>query len=661
MKVFLLCNAHIDPMWQWEWEEGAASAVSTFRCAADFCEEFDGFIFNHNEALLYRWIEEYEPALFARIVKLVKQGKWRIMGGWYLQPDCNMISGESFIGQIEEGLTFFKEKFGVRPRTAINFDSFGHSRGMVQILKKCGYDSYLYMRPDCIEQSLPNNEFLWTGYDGSRIVAHRFEKWYSSFLGHAVDKITEHIEKKRGLENILVLWGVGNHGGGPSRKDLQDIAALTERMAAEGVEIIHSGVEEYFETINPETLPVFSESLRPSNAGCYISQIRIKQEHRFLEGKLFFTKAISAAAAINGLQAYPFEEIREASRDLYLAQFHDILPGSSIQDVESMGLRVMLHGEELLSRVCARMFFALSKGQPKAKDGYIPILVYNPYPYTVETEIDCEFMLADQNQDHSIVYIAEVHDQNGKIVPSQMEKERSNVNFDWRKRVVFRAKLLPSQMNRFDCRMVKQPISYSDTDWRGLPFQPSLAAGNARFQLNNEYMSAAVSPENGSIEYYNVDGKSVLGRQAAVLEVFNDSSDPWAMDGLSMKEPRSRFVPANAEQACRICGVDKPISPVRVVEDGEVRTVIESVMVCEHSSAVITYSIPKKDSYIDISVRIFCDEKDSMFKLSFPLEFAKDAEFIGEDVFGSAVLASDAGEQVAQRWVAVKSGDRAFT
>ena len=84
-EIHLICNAHIDPVWQWEWEEGAAAAVSTFRAAADFCEEFDDFVFCHNEALLYRWIEEYEPELFARIRRLVRAGKWRIMGGWYLQ------------------------------------------------------------------------------------------------------------------------------------------------------------------------------------------------------------------------------------------------------------------------------------------------------------------------------------------------------------------------------------------------------------------------------------------------------------------------------------------------------------------------------------------------------------------------------------------------
>ena len=120
--------------------------VSTFRIAADFCEEFDGFVFNHNEALLYEWVEEYEPALFQRLQRLVQEKKWHIMGGWYLQPDCVMPSGESLTRQIETGRKYFLEKFGVTPTTAINFDPFGHTRGLVQIMKKAGYDSYIFMR-----------------------------------------------------------------------------------------------------------------------------------------------------------------------------------------------------------------------------------------------------------------------------------------------------------------------------------------------------------------------------------------------------------------------------------------------------------------------------------------------------------------------------------
>ncbi len=115
-KLFLVSNAHVDPVWLWEWQEGATAAIATFRAAADFCEEFDGYVFCHNEALLYQWIEEYDSALFTRIQTLVQENKWHIMDGWFLQPDCNLPSGESTLRQILTGQAYFqKNSTGDRP------------------------------------------------------------------------------------------------------------------------------------------------------------------------------------------------------------------------------------------------------------------------------------------------------------------------------------------------------------------------------------------------------------------------------------------------------------------------------------------------------------------------------------------------------------------
>ena len=146
-KIHLVSNAHLDPVWLWEWQEGAGEALSTFRQAAEFCEKKKGYIFCHNEAVLYEWVEEHEPALFRRIRRLVREGKWHVMGGWYVQPDCNMPSGESFVRQILLGRSYFGKKLGVAPRTAVNLDPFGHTRGLVQILAKSGYTAYLCCRP----------------------------------------------------------------------------------------------------------------------------------------------------------------------------------------------------------------------------------------------------------------------------------------------------------------------------------------------------------------------------------------------------------------------------------------------------------------------------------------------------------------------------------
>ena len=111
-NVYLVANAHLDPVWLWRWEEGCAEALSTFRTAAELTEEFPGFVFNHNESVLYQWVKENDPALFETIRRQVQEGKWHIMGGWYIQPDCNMPAGESIVRNILTGRRFFSQEFG---------------------------------------------------------------------------------------------------------------------------------------------------------------------------------------------------------------------------------------------------------------------------------------------------------------------------------------------------------------------------------------------------------------------------------------------------------------------------------------------------------------------------------------------------------------------
>jgi len=354
-----------DPVWLWQWEEGAAEALSTFRTAADFCETYEGFVFNHNEALLYEYIEEYDPRLFQRIGKLAAQGKWHIMGGWYLQPDCNMPAGESFVRQILHGHYYFLDKFHKVPKTAVNFDPFGHSRGLVQILAKAGYDSYLFCRPLQKDCSLPNDDFVWVGFDGSRITAHRSSGHYLSQRGAAADKVKEW-KAAHGKDRLgLVLWGVGNHGGGPSRGDLEKMEVL--RRGTSDWEILHSTPESYFEDLERDaaSLPEVKKSLNPFAVGCYTTQIRVKQKHRRLENELYMAEKMSSSAALQGLLPYPRTQMQEATRDLLFAEFHDVLPGSAIEPAEEDALRLIDHGLEIASRLKLKAFFALAAGQPR--------------------------------------------------------------------------------------------------------------------------------------------------------------------------------------------------------------------------------------------------------------------------------------------------------
>ncbi len=642
-ELHLICNAHLDPVWLWRKPEGIAEAISTFRVAADFCEENEDFVFNHNESVLYEWVEENEPELFARIQKLVKEGKWRIMGGWYLQPDCVMPCGESFIRQIETGLAYFNEKFGVRPYTAINFDPFGHTRGLVQILKKCGYEHYVFMRPswfDC------ENDFIWKGFDGSEIIAHRTNQGYNSGKGKIAEKLERAFEREYGNGINMMLWGIGNHGGGPSREDLQTIADYMKQYPEKG--IVHSWCEKYFDRVDKSKLKTVSESLNYTMVGCYTSMVRIKQAHRRLENELAVCERMLALSGVE----YDKAELKKAIKALLFCEFHDILPGSSIRAVEEESLQLLSYGNEIAEKYKTKAFFALCKGQPKAKEGEIPVLVFNPHPYRVVREIEVEFQLADQNRNDNEVTIVSVRDSNGNYLPAQNEKEACTFSLDWRKRVCFRAELEPMSINRFDCELhvenypMRQIAPCDQTD--------------EHFTFDNGTMQVLISKKTGLIDKYCVNGVDMLKPASAMITVYNDDEDPWGMRCDGFKERIGEFVLLSDEKANAFNGYpEENLVNVRVIENGDVRLKIQAIFGYADSFAVVTYTIPKNGNHIDIKIRMISNNSSRFYKLTFDSAL-ENPEFIGQTAFGTETLRTNGDEAVFQKWCGIFEGEKSL-
>ena len=634
-EVHLICNAHLDPIWQWEWEEGAAAALSTFKAAADLADEFD-YIFCHNEVTLYKYIEEYAPALFARIRELIRIGKWHIIGGWYLQPDCNMPQGESFIRQIQVGHRYFMDKFGENPTTAINFDAFGHTRGLVQIIKKCGQDSLILCRPG--DDPTPAIQFLWEGFDGNRIKVNAGGQGYNSPLGGAADAIRA---KANGQPEDIVcaLWGVGNHGGGPSRKDLADI----DKMIADGsMTILHSTPETFFARIDPKI--VHAKSLRTSMPGCYTTMSRIKQKHAELENNLWMTEKLCSAAALRGLIDYPEAELNDVVEDLLNAQFHDILPGSSVRAGENNGLTIMEHGLFILNRLRARAYFSLCSAEPKAKEGEYPILVFNPNPYEWETEITCELMLADQNWSDTMAYIPRVVDADGNPVSAQITKEESNLNLDWRKRIVFRAPLKPLTVTRYSIYMDLMPkpekaIFHAD--------------GDIVIDLPDIDKHIEIDGTTGLLRSYRFNGKEYLSAGAFLPYFYDDNPDPWGMGGFQLhgmgRNPKPFTLMTNPD------GPFAGMKPIQIIDDGELYTAVECFFSCENTRIRVEYDIYKKNGAVDVTVDAFLNDANRMLKLAVPVSLTGD--YIGQTAFGTEELYKDGRECVAQRYVAVRDND----
>src|SRR6185369_2630009 len=219
--LHMIGNAHIDPVWLWQWQEGFHEVRATFRSALDRMNEYDDFIFISSSAAYYQWVEQSDPAMFAEIRQRVAQERWQIVGGWWIQPDCNIPCGESFVRQALYGQRYFKAKFGVTAKVGYNVDSFGHHGMLPQILKKSGMDYYVFMRPQPHEKGLPGRLFWWESDDGSRVLTFRIPFEYTS-TGKDLEQYIRRAagELKAPLNTLMSFYGVGNHGGGPTIENI---------------------------------------------------------------------------------------------------------------------------------------------------------------------------------------------------------------------------------------------------------------------------------------------------------------------------------------------------------------------------------------------------------------------------------------------------------
>ena len=631
-KIHLICNAHIDPIWQWDWQEGASAVLSTFQSAVNLAEKHN-YIFCHNEVTVYKFVEEYAPELFNKIQNLVKQGKWHIMGGWYLQPDCNMPSGESFVRQIQEAKRYFSEKFGVHPTTAINFDPFGHTIGLVQIMKKCGQDSYIFTRPYGSQLDLEDDLFYWQGLDGSKIKALRAHG-YNSPLGNS----REIIEKRASddeHETALVLWGVGNHGGGPSDKDLTDI---TDLINTSEDEFLHSTPENYFKEVEPSF--TFKKSLRISMPGCYSSMYRVKKKHALLENELFFTEKILTTAFNKGLlKDYPEEKIHEITEDLLNAEFHDVLPGSSIQCGEENGLKLLDHGLLEAERLKTKAIFALSSVKNVSKPGEYPIFVFNPHPYKYVDTIECEFMLQDQNWSDELYSKLTVLNEKGEKIKYQVIKEESNLNLDWRKRIAFSAELAPLQLNRFSVY-----VEFEEIKNKSKP--QSLI-----FKNDRKYVE--IDEKTGLLKAYEIDGINYV-KDGFSLVAFDDNSDPWGMSDEQQKRLGTNEKAFKLSQTPS--GVFKNMKSIQITEDGDIFLGVEAFFEFENTRAIIKYKIYKLNDDIDVDVTLFMGDIDKIIKLKIPV--CENGKLIGQTAFGIEELFTDARENVSLRFSGVEKNNK---
>ena len=334
-KVHLIGNAHLDPIWLWRWQEGCNEVMQTFRSALDRLNEYDDFVFTCSSAAYYRWVEEIDPDMFKEIQQRVEEGRWCIVNGWWVQPDCNMPSGESFARQALYSQLYYYEKFGKICKTGYNVDSFGHNAMMPQLLRQGGMCAYVMMRPGQHENAeIPQNAFWWESPDGSRVLTYHIPEGYGhSGPEHLKEKIKEYAERSENSgHGMMLFYGIGNHGGGPSRGDIEYF--MEEMKKEEFCELEFSSPDDYFREmlITPLDIPVWTDDLQHHASGCYSATSLVKQLNRKCENQLAAAEKFNTIASKVAGATPATKQFAEAWRNVCFNQFHDILCGCSIME-----------------------------------------------------------------------------------------------------------------------------------------------------------------------------------------------------------------------------------------------------------------------------------------------------------------------------------------
>ncbi|MDR0353551.1 MAG: hypothetical protein LBI02_09490, partial [Opitutaceae bacterium] len=280
-RLHMIGNGHIDPVWLWPWQEGVSLVHGTFRSALDRMNEAPDFCFTASSSLFYEWVAQNDPVMLDEIRKRVDEGRWGLVGGWWVEPDLNIPNGESLVRQGLYGQRSYQRLFGRHAVTGFNPDGFGHPGSLPQILTLQRLENYVFMRPNPSEKALQASTFWWVSPDGSRVLAYRIPISYGDKGRELRDRFQQILAlPSEPIPIRMVFYGVGDHGGGSTKLNIHSIQTI--RTGNGAPEILFSTPDRYFGEIrklDAVSLPEVKDELQHHAVGCYTVHSEIKKQN----------------------------------------------------------------------------------------------------------------------------------------------------------------------------------------------------------------------------------------------------------------------------------------------------------------------------------------------------------------------------------------------
>lgn len=622
--VHMIAQAHLDPVWLWRWTEGRAEALATSRSAVDRLHEFPDLHVVRGETQVYEWIEQEDPALFAEIRELIAAGRWHVVNGMVVQPDMNLPQGEALVRTALLGKAYMRERLGVDVRIAYCVDSFGHAGTLPQILKKCGFDYYVFMRPGHHEKTIPAQAFRWRGPDGSEILTFRIPFSYTTRTPDVEKKVDDTVaDMPPQLSDTMCFFGVGNHGGGPTVEQIRGVAALAGRR--QDLHIIFSSPQAYFARIATRALalPVLDDELQMHAIGCYSLNSHFKRLYRQAESALLGAERMACLAELWAQQPPPRQRLDALWHELAFNQFHDILAASSIkegQDDANMALGGVITAARALADDAGRGIAA--RVETAGPGG--TVVMFNPFPYQVQSYVEYEPWLGWESWQGAGWGLA---DDAGRPVPHQLVEPQSALNCQ---RVHLARLVFPVDLPPLGYRVYRFA--------HGIPAAPIPAQATARLDgLENDMLALRVDPATGDIVScrHKASGVELAGAGGwNVPQVLEDTSDTWSHGETAFEKVVGRFAQAS----------------VRVGETGPLQASLYIERRWEQSVWLQQLIVRAGVSEILVRNWLHWQGRQRVVKLAFTL--AASAVTARRDVpFGSFACPTDGREMPLQMWL----------
>ena len=607
--IHVIGNSHIDMAWLWPETETVEVVRDTFRSVLDLMREYPDFKFTMSSARTYEWMEEKYPDLFHEIEQRVKEGRWEIVGGMWVEPDLNMPTGESLTRQILVGKRYFQKKFGLDTKIGWNPDSFGYNAQLPQIYKRCGMDYFVTQKLLWAHEftTFPYKLFWWEAPDGSRLLTYfphdyaggidaesmatDLSVWAPAIYG---PKPTVPIE-------TMHLYGVGDHGGGPTRTML-DNAVRLQSPSTVFPSLQFGTATEFFNNFEKKlpsrNIPVWKDELYfQYHRGVFTTQAETKRRIRRSEETLLDAEKFSALATLYG-RPYPQAEMEYAWKRLLFDHFHDIMPGSGIavnyldakrnlEDVHRTGWDI-IHSS--LNEIAARV---------NTQGEGVPVLIFNSLSWPRTDVIEVEVQLPNPASRIQVVD-TKGKSANGQLLSIDPETHRA--------RFLLQANVPPMGYSTYFVRAAASVSSAAS---------PLKAKSDT---LENEFLRLKVDPQSGCVTSL-VDKKTNTESLAPaesdtggprnsicanLLQTFYDKPKDWDAWNIDADFEKKHW------------DLDKA-DDVKLLESGPLRAAIRVKKHFQNSTFTQDITIYAGVPRIDVKMHASWHEKHILLKVAFPL------------------------------------------